>query len=143
VKVLYDTSVLVASLLSQHPDHAIALPYLENARNRLVQGYISTHSLAEIYAVTTRLPRLKITPDEAKLAIDDLLQYMRAVPLVANDYQAAMAQMTALQLPGGGIYDALIARAALAAKVDQLVTLNPKDFIRLSSEIAALVEVPQ
>jgi hypothetical protein len=39
--------------------------------------------------------------------------------------------------------DALIARAVLAAKVDQLVTLNPKDFIRLSSEIAALVEVPQ
>ncbi len=35
--------------------------------------------------------------------------------------------MVSLNLPGGGIYDALIAQAALKANVDRLLTLNPND----------------
>jgi predicted nucleic acid-binding protein len=40
VKVLYDTSVLIAALLVQHANHAIALPSLERARLGEVQGYL-------------------------------------------------------------------------------------------------------
>jgi predicted nucleic acid-binding protein len=51
--------------------------------------------------------------------------------------------MVSLNLPGGGIFDALIAQAALKANVDQLLTLNPKHFNRLSQTVASLVRVPQ
>jgi predicted nucleic acid-binding protein len=51
--------------------------------------------------------------------------------------------MVALKLPGGSIFDALIAQAALKAKVNHLLTLNAKDFIRLSEKIAILVQVPE
>jgi len=44
--------------------------------------------------------------------------------------------MASLQLPGGGIFDALIAQAAIKISADRLATLNPKYFTRLSSTIA-------
>jgi predicted nucleic acid-binding protein len=51
--------------------------------------------------------------------------------------------MVALKLPGGGIFDALIAQAALKAKVDILFTLNPNHFTRLGEAIAQITQVPQ
>lgn len=51
--------------------------------------------------------------------------------------------MVALKLPGGGIFDALIAQAALKAEVDALFTLNPKHFTRLGPVIAQITQVPQ
>jgi hypothetical protein len=50
--------------------------------------------------------------------------------------------MASLTLPGGGIFDALIAQAALKAEVNGLLTLNPDDFTRLSPEIASLTNTP-
>ena len=51
--------------------------------------------------------------------------------------------MTLLNLPGGGIFDALIAQAAVKASVDVLLTLNPKHFVRLGDEVSSIVQVPQ
>lgn len=66
MKVLYDTSVLIAALLVEHANHALAFPQLELARRGEVKGYISTHSLAELYSVMTRLPQpLRVFPNEA------------------------------------------------------------------------------
>ncbi|NCS37416.1 MAG: type II toxin-antitoxin system VapC family toxin, partial [Microcystis aeruginosa G11-01] len=110
MKVLYDTSVLIAALLPEHSSHVVAFPFLKKAREGDVQGYLSTHTLAELYSVMTRLPEpLRVSPDEAQTVIADLLEYIEAVPLLAKDYQAAISQMVALKLAGGGIFDALIA----------------------------------
>jgi predicted nucleic acid-binding protein len=144
MKILYDTSVLVAALLAEHSSHPVAFPFLKKARAGDVQGYLSTHSLAELYSVMTRLPEpLRVSPNEAQNVISDLLEYVEAIPLLAEDYQAVISQMVALKLSGGGIFDALIAQAAVRAGVDQLITLNPKDFIRLGEAIALLVQVPK
>ncbi|GAA6615644.1 type II toxin-antitoxin system VapC family toxin [Scytonema sp. NUACC26] len=144
MKVLYDTSVLIAALLVNHPNHCLAFPKLEMAQRQEVHGYVSTHTLAELYSVMTRLPEpLRVSPDEALSVIADLVKYIEAVPLQAEDYQAAITQMAVLKLSGGGVFDALIAQAAVKANVDCLLTLNPKDFIRLGEAIAALVQVPE
>ena len=71
-----------------------------------------------------------------------ITQMLEAIPLVSEDYLAAIAQMTSLNLPGGGIFDALIAQAALKATVDRLLTLNPNHFTRLGETIAPLVQIP-
>jgi predicted nucleic acid-binding protein len=144
VKVLYDTSVLIAALLVEHSSHAAALSKLELARRGEVQGYLSTHSFAELYSVMTRLPPpLRVTPEEAVEILTDLAEYVEPIPLVATDYQRAIALMAKLNLPGGGIFDAVIAQAALKAAVDRLMTFNAKDFVRLGQEISALVQVPE
>ncbi len=46
------------------------------------------------------------------------------------------------QLPSGGIFDALIAQAALKAEVDVILTLNAKHFVRLGAVIAEKVQQP-
>lgn len=64
------------------------------------------------------------------------------VVLTVEDYEATVDRMVRLNLPGGGIYDALIAQAAIKANVDVLLTLNASDFTRLGEEVARLVQVP-
>lgn len=93
----------------------------------------------------TRLPLpLRVLPNEAEAAIADLLEYLEAVSsLVAEDYQKVVARMANLELMGGGVFDAVIAQAALKTGVDQLLTLNSKDFVRLGDEITVLVQVPE
>lgn len=143
MKVLYDTSVLIAAILVEHSNHAAALSKLELATSGEVQGY-PTHSLAELYSVMTRLPPpLRVTPEEAVAILTDLTEYIEPITLVAADYQRAIALMAQLNLPGGGIFDAVIAQAALKASVDCLMTFNAKDFVRLGQEISALVQVPE
>ncbi len=143
MRVLYDTSVLVAALLVEHPNHDRAFPELESARRGEIQGYISTHTFAELYAVMTRLPKpLKVLPEEAQALIADLIEYLTPVSLLPEEYESVVARMVKFRLTGGGIFDALIAQAALKVEVDYLITLNPKDFTRLGEEIATIVKVP-
>jgi predicted nucleic acid-binding protein len=144
VKVLFDTSVLIAALVVSHPQHAACFPRLKAAQSKQIQGFISTHTLAEAYSVLTRLPiQPRITPEQAQSIITDISQHLNRVPLLSDEYLAAIARMAALNLPGGGIFDALIAQAALNAGVDILLTLNPNHFTRLGEAIANLVQVPQ
>ncbi|MEH1939659.1 MAG: PIN domain-containing protein [Nostoc sp.] len=144
MKVLFDTSVLVPAFIVNHPQHSVCFSKIKAAKSGQIQGFISTHSLAETYSVITRLPiQPRINPQQAQMIIVDMSQYLEAVPLLFDDYQAAIAQMATLNLPGGGIFDALIAQAALKAEVDTLLTLNPNHFNRLANAIAHIVQVPE
>lgn len=141
---MFDTSVLVAALIVSHPKHSVCFPRLKAAESKQVQGVISTHTLAETYSVITRLPiQPRIPPQDAQRIIVDVLQYLEAISLLPNDYQIAIALMANLNIPGGGIFDALIAQAAIKAEVDVILTLNPNHFTRLNSAIANLVQVPE
>jgi predicted nucleic acid-binding protein len=143
VNVLFDTSVIFAAMISSHPSHSPCFQAVDAARSGNVQGYLSTHSLAEFYSISTRYPiQPKVSPQEAEALIVDMLGYLQLVTLTPSVYQAAIAQMVHLDLPGGGIFDMLIAQAALTVSAEQLMTLNPKHFIRIGPEIAKIVQVP-
>lgn len=143
MKVLFDTSVLVAACEVSHPRHDVCLPWLQQAQEKEIDGYLSTHTFAELYSVLTRLPvRPAISPAIAQRLIDENLHLFVAIPLTADDYPQAIACMVGLNLLGGGIFDALIAQAALKAEVDILLTLNPSHFTRLGEDLAQRVQVP-
>jgi predicted nucleic acid-binding protein len=128
-RILFDTSCIVSALLQAHPEHA--------------RTFIAAHSLAETYAILTRLPRgLRATPRDALTLIKHNLTPLEIVTLSVDDYLNTVERMVNLGLPGGGIYDALIAKAALVAKVDILLTRNSKDFTRLGSDVDVLVQEP-
>jgi predicted nucleic acid-binding protein len=144
VRTLFDTSVLVAAFEVSHPRHTVCLPWLQQAQTEQIQGLIATHTLAELYSVLTRLPvRPRISPELAQRLITENLERFEVIPLTTEDYQMVLAQMVNLNLTGGGIYDALIAQAAVKAEVNTLLTLNPNHFTRLGEDIARLVQVPQ
>lgn len=143
MKAVFDTSVLVAAMLTGHPAYAACLPYLKQAQAGQITGIIATHTLAELYAVLPRIPQARISPKLAQTLITDNLQAFQKVLLTEADYQAAIDLMVINKLPGGGIYDALIAQVAQKTTADTLLTLNPKHFERLSKEMAYKVQVPR
>jgi len=144
VKVLFDTSVLVAAMVADHPNHTESLSWLQRVRAEEIEGFVSTHTLAELYAVLTRLPRTpRISPGLAQRLLGENLNRFQRVVLTDEDYQATIDRMVRLNLPGGSIYDGLIAQAAIKAEVDVLLSLNPRDFTRLGEDVARLVQVPQ
>ena len=144
MRTLFDTSVLVAAFEVSHPRHTVCLPWLQQAQTEQIQGLIATHTLAELYSVLTRLPvRPRISPELAQRLISENLERFEVIPLTTEDYQMVLAQMVNLNLTGGGIYDALIAQAAVKAEANTLLTLNPNHFTGLGEDMARLVQVPE
>ena len=133
VRVLFDTSVLVAAIVEAHPAHERALPWLAQARSGTIEPFVAAHSTAETFAVLSTMPLSpRIGPGLARqLVRENVLSVAKVVSLSARDYGAVIDELGDLDLAGGVVYDALIARAAMKAKADRLLTLNPKDFRRV------------
>jgi predicted nucleic acid-binding protein len=143
VKVLFDTSVLVAASIPEHPHHSHAFLWLQRIQQNQDEGFVSTHTVAELYSILTRFPRTpRINPSTVQQLITHNLRNFTKVELTFQDYQEVIERMVRLNLTGGTIFDTLIAQAAIKAKVSILLTLNTKDFNRLGEDIASLVETP-
>jgi predicted nucleic acid-binding protein len=56
VRVFFDTSVLVAAMVASHPSHLLALLRLQQVKDGTDQGIVVGYSVAELYAILTRLP---------------------------------------------------------------------------------------
>ena len=77
----------------------------------------------------------KITPHDARRLIDESVRKIASlVPLAASDYARALDALVERNVPGGIVYDALIAMAAKKARADSLLTLNPRDFKRIRKD---------
>lgn len=134
--ILFDTSVLVASFISSHPKHSQAISWLKRARKKELTWYVSTHSLAELYAVLTRLPiSPKVSSLQAQLLLEkNILDSAKIVALTTEDYLQVIKQVAELGLVGGIIYDAVMLKAAQKVKAQKILTFNLRDFQRLTPE---------
>ncbi len=141
MSVLFDTSALVAVLIAQHPEHDSARACFINHQTN---GYIcvSTHGLAELFAVLTRIPHWRVSVEQARQIIHSLRPHVTVVALDEDDYMWAIDRMVSLGIAGGAIYDCLHARAALKAEATTIYTFNTKHFARLGDEVNALVRKP-
>lgn len=130
--ILFDTSVLIAGFVASHPKHHDASMWLQRAIAKKIKWAVSSHSLAECYAVLTQLPLSpKIIPSVAKLLIDEnIINSAKIISLSDSEYSSLINETASLGLIGGIIYDAIIFKAAQKAKVQHILTLNPKDFQR-------------
>ncbi len=144
MRVLLDTSVLVAAMVESHPAHARALPWLQRAQDGTDTGLVAAHSLAELYAILTTLPvQPRIPPAVAQRLIEhNVLNKFRVVFLSDEDYIAVINHLSGLGIVGGATYDVLILHAAVKANADQVVTLNEKDFLRVYPALADKIVSP-
>jgi predicted nucleic acid-binding protein len=133
MKALLDTSTLIAAMLADHVHHAHALPWLSQAKSGAFEFVCSGHSLAEIYAVLTRLPRTPpISPDDAlRLIQDNVTSHARVYSLSSDEYALLIEALAQNRITGAAVYDAVIARVGELTSVDYLVTLNVADFQRV------------
>jgi predicted nucleic acid-binding protein len=130
MKVLFDTSVLVAAFVENHPMHSRALPWLQGAKRKEFEFLVAAHTVAELYAVLTVLPlKPRISPANARQLLEVNVEgSARIIPLSVSDYTKIIKQLSDAGLTGGIVYDALIVAAARKAKVDRLLTFNVGDF---------------
>ena len=144
MRVLFDTSTLVAAMVGPHPMHHRVLPWLQQAHEGQIEFSVASHTLAELYAVLTRLPvRPRMSPGTAlRLIGQNVESQAKIISLTPADYGAVIRRMAELGVAGGAIYDALIARAAYKIKAERLLTLNPDDFKRVWPEGADRLSVP-
>jgi predicted nucleic acid-binding protein len=144
MNILLDTSVLVAAIVEAHPAHDAALPWLQRVKHGEDRGLIAAHTIAELYAILTTLPiRPKISPEGAKQLIQqDVLSACDIITLSDEDYKAIIDHLSEAGIAGGVIYDALILYTALKTDVEQVITLNEKDFRRIYPELADKIFSP-
>lgn len=145
MKILLDTSTLVAALVGAHPNHTLAFPWLQKAKAKAFTGFVAAHSIAELYSILTTLPiRPRISSATAvQLLKRDVLDQFEVVSLSKEDYAAVIEHLSELGVIGGAIYDALIVRAAIRAQADQIVTFNADDFRRVYPALAKKIVSPQ
>jgi predicted nucleic acid-binding protein len=136
MKAMLDTSVLAAALVEPHPEHLRALPWLAKTKPKSSELVISSHTIAELYAVLSTLPvSPRISPGQAWQLIHESIEpRVSIVSLTSSEYIATVKHLSELRLSGGAIYDALIAKAAQKSGADRLVTFNTKDFMRVWPE---------
>jgi|SRR5437870_2309301 predicted nucleic acid-binding protein len=144
MKVLFDTSVLVAAIVEAHPRHPEAASWLRRAKSREIELLAATHSLAELYSILSALPaRPRISPAKAwQLVQENVAASAHLIALSPEDYSATLQQAAERGLSGGVIYDALIVCAARKAGADRLLTLNQRDFRRVLPEGESILIVP-
>lgn len=136
MKVFLDTSVLVAAVIENHEHHEVCYGILDRVQNGRSVGYVSGHSLLEMYAVLTRLPPpSRHTPEQALLTINEnVIPYFQVSVLAETEYPALVRESGLSGIVGGTIYDRLHLSCAIRVGVEKLYTLNLKHFVAVAPE---------
>jgi len=145
MRVFLDTSVLVASVIEQHGDHERAFVLLQRVQNDKDEGFVSAHSLAEMYATLTRLPApFRHSPEQAHLSIEEnILKHFIISSLSGTDYSVLIKDAAAARIQGGTIYDAVLMKSAAKSAATKIFTLNLKHFRAVAPpDLVSLLSAP-
>lgn len=99
-----------------------------------MQGHLTTHGLAELFATLTALPiKPRLLPADVRRVIEhSILAHFTLIPLSSDHYREAIQLTAAQNLPSGAIYDALHLIGARSAGCTTLYTLNLRHFRALA-----------
>jgi len=141
VKALFDTSVLVASVLEADPRHEASHSLMKQFAP--LEASCAAHSLAEFYATLTGMnPPNRLRPEQAELLLNQFRSNLECIVLNADEVFQAIQRTAALKLPGGIIYDALILACARKAKARRIYTWNSKHFKMAAPDLAERIVTP-
>ncbi|HLJ30774.1 MAG TPA: PIN domain-containing protein [Candidatus Angelobacter sp.] len=144
MKVYFDTSVLVAASVADHPNYAQATAALHAIHAEKLEGHTSAHGLAEFYSVLTRTPFTPpIYPSEAwQLLANNILPHFEILTLSEKEYTETIKSCARQGWTGGRIYDALHLRCAQKSGCTRIYTFNVRHFQQLAPELADLISAP-
>jgi predicted nucleic acid-binding protein len=139
VSVLLDTSVVIASLDADEPNHAACDRLLATGGHLLF-----AHALAETFSILTgaRMGRRVRPALAAQLIKESVLPFVELVHLTGKETMAVLAETEKRGVRGGGVYDLLHLAAARKAGADALVTLDLRDFQSLAGAGDPSVRAP-
>ncbi len=144
MKLFLDTNVLVAACVEEHEHHSRALPLVASVHQGQAEGYVSAHSLLEVYSVLTRLPRSpRLQPSQAANLIEEnVLQRFTVVALTAKEYGALVGSVARQGATGEQVYDRLHLECARKSGAERIYTFNTRHLVALAPALAARVMAP-
>jgi predicted nucleic acid-binding protein len=136
MKIFCDTNILVAAFCESHPQHNAARPIFERIQSGKDEGFVAAHSLAECYAVLTRLPGESHVPPATawQLISENVLKQFNIINLTAKEYAETLEKASANGVEGGKTYDALLLAAAAKSGANRILTSNVRHFQSLAGE---------
>ena len=129
----FDTSVLVAVILTSHPQHKQCLAVFEGTRERIT----CAHAFAEAFSTLTAF--YKVPNDVAAELVLGLEGSVRVTALTLGDYKTALIESRQRGVMGGGIYDSLHATHARRLSATKVVTRNPGHFQHVAPDMEIIV----
>lgn len=125
-----DSNCMIAAVCGWHEHHGAAAAAIEERLDRGDRLVVGAHALVEAYAVLTRLPSPhRLAPADAwALVKTNFVVDATLATLPATTHVALLDTLAHAGLGGGRSYDALIAATAAHARVDELLTFNPRHF---------------
>ncbi len=144
MKVYLDSNLLVARSLIQHVHHARAIELFVEIVSKRWTPIISTHGLAEIYAILTSAPyKPRMTCAEAWQLIEtNILPRMEIEPLGKDDYSEVIKECASQGHIGGRIYDAIHIHAARKAECARIYTFNVQHFRQIAPDLLDRIMAP-
>ena len=136
-RYLCDTSALVAAVSSWHEHHDRTCAEIERRKGSNEELVLAAHSLAETYAVLTRLPAPhRLRADDAIALIERNWKDTPIAQLTGLEMWNALHEAQRRTLIGGQMYDVLIAQSALKAEASTIITWNVRHYEAFESAIA-------
>ena len=136
-RYLCDTSALVAAVSSWHEHHDRTCAEIERREHGKEELVISAHSLAETYAVLTRLPApLRLRATDVIALIESNWRDTPTVQLTGAEMWSALREAQRRTMIGGQMYEVLIALAALKAEASTIITWNVRHYEAFAPSIA-------
>ena len=140
-RYLCDTSALVAAVSSWHQHHDRTRAEIERRKGSNEELVLAAHSLAETYAVLTRLPAPhRLRADDAIALIEGNWRDTPVVQITGLEMWNALHEAQRRTLIGGQMYDVIIALSALKAEASTIITWNVRHYEAFESAI--VVEAP-
>ena len=136
MRAFFDTSFLIPVFIEDHENHERSLKAFVDADKK--RDCCAAHSLAEVYATMTRMPgRQRLSGDQVLLFLENIRERLTLITLTGDEYHDVIKETAEAGIVGGTIYDALIARCALKAKVEAIYTWNTRHFQQFGEWIAS------
>lgn len=129
MRVMIETTCLVAVALPDHEHHAATLDSLERRRAAKQEFVVAAHAVMEAYAVLTRLPAPdRLAPDAAFDLLERNWGKSETIALTAAESWRVLREHAAAAVGGGRVYDGAIAQCARKAKAGEILTWNVRHF---------------
>ena len=133
MRVVFDTSVIVAGTVAGHAHEARAAVWLAAARSGAFEARATTHAFAETWATLTAIPvDPPIPPASASRLVERFARHVTPIELTWTDYVAAFLRCSDRGLRSGALYDAIHQIAAERCDAALLLTFNTRHFERLA-----------
>jgi len=144
MKILFDTSVLVAAFIKTHPKHVECFNWVKKTNSKEIDAHISIHTLLEFYTAVTGI--LKTDKLNSSLVLEiikkNIYPHFNLISYTETDYKNVLIKLDEYHIIGGASYDFLIAYGAFKQRVNFLLTLNKKHFENFSSELDLTILEP-